>query len=499
MELEFKKEAVSWLTPVVQQVRTQEQTQELKLSDGMPDIGRVLCAWGQGVLRGKEWRSDGFSVSGGMMVWVLYAPEDGSQARCISGWLPMQMQWDLPEGTPDGQIRAMCMTRFVDARSVSPRKIMVRGGMSMLAEAMVQGQGSTYTPSALPEDIQLLQNTYPVRMWSEAGEKTVQLDEELILPASCPAARKLICGTLHPEVTEHRVMNGKVVFRGNGNLRVLYASEEGQLFSWEFPLSFSQFEDLTGQYGPDAQGDFCPAVTDLDLSLDDEGHFRLKCGMVVQYALSDVQMLRIVEDAYSPRRELELQLMDLEVPAILDIVKQTVNAEQRISQDADLVVQGTFLPDYPRVRTMDGKVQLDLPGQFQALYRNPEGVMQSSTARWEGNVSMDMHPDCSILAVPGTAPQPQTELAGDGMTLRTQLPLTVRTETRQTIPMVTAIRPGELRKPEADRPSLILRRAGEESLWQIARESGSTVEAIRSATGLEGEPAPEQMLLVPVL
>lgn len=499
MELEFKKEELRWLEPVVEQVHNLEQTQEIKLSDGMPDIGRVLSAWGQPVLRGKEWRGDGFSASGGMMIWVLYAPEDGSQPRSVSGWLPCQMQWDLPAGTPDGQIRVLCLPRFVDARSVSPRKILVRAGISALGEAYIPARGSTYTPGQLPEDVQLLQHTYPVRLWMEAGEKTFQMDEELTLPASCPAARKLICGTLHPEVTEHRLMNGRILFRGSANLRVLYVNEEGQPFSWEFPLSFSHYDELTGSISSEGQGEFFVMPTDMDLSLDEEGHFRIKCGFVAQYILSDLAMIHTVEDAYSPQRELELNRTELEVPAILETARHSVNAEQHISQEGNLAVEGVFYPDFPRQRRKEDAVELEIPGNFQMLYYSPEGALQSASARWEGKLSVEAHPDTRLLAVPGAVSQTQTDITGEGMILRAQLGLSVQTMVRQSVPMISGIVPGEPRKPEEDRPSLILRRAGEDTLWQIARESGSTVEAIRAASNLEGEPAPDCMLLIPVL
>ena len=50
----------------------------------------------------------------------------------------------------------------------------------------------------------------------------------------------------------------------------------------------------------------------------------------------------------------------------------------------------------------------------------------------------------------------------------------------------------------ADRPSLILRRKGQDSLWQIAKDTGSTVEKIKAANGLEEEPAADKMLLIPI-
>ena len=56
MEFEFQKSACPCMETVLREVQNVEQTQEIKLSDGMPDIGRVLAAWGQTILRGFSMR-----------------------------------------------------------------------------------------------------------------------------------------------------------------------------------------------------------------------------------------------------------------------------------------------------------------------------------------------------------------------------------------------------------------------------------------------------------
>ena len=307
MEFEFQKSACPCMETVLREVQNVEQTQEIKLSDGMPDIGRVLAAWGQTILRGKEWRSDSVSFSGGMMVWILYAPEDGSEERCIDGWIPFQMKWDLPERTEEGSIRIQCLTRFVDARSVSARKLMVRVGAAAMAEACVPKTAEIAAPAEPIEGVELLTSSYPVRMPREAGEKAFALDEELTLPESSPLPEKLVYYCLHPRITEKKVLSNKVVFRGNGNLHVLYRSEEGQLHGWDFELPFSQLADLSGEHSGDAQADILLSPTSLELEVDDEGHMRLKCGIVGQYLISDREMLTLAEDAYSPGRELSVQ------------------------------------------------------------------------------------------------------------------------------------------------------------------------------------------------
>ena len=137
MDVKFTNSVCSSLKPVLREISNSEQTQEIKLPDSMPDVGTVIGAWGQSILRGKEWNLEHIQCSAGMMVWILYAPEDGSEARMVNTWIPFQMRWDLPEGTPEGHIHIQCLTRFADARSVSPRKILVRCGMGALARAYV--------------------------------------------------------------------------------------------------------------------------------------------------------------------------------------------------------------------------------------------------------------------------------------------------------------------------------------------------------------------------
>lgn len=498
MELQFKKSICSCLDTAVQELQNVEATQEIKLPDGMPDIGRVLSAWGQVISRGKEWRSDSIGFSGGMMVWVLYAPEDGSEERVIDGWIPFQMKWDLPDRTAEGDIRIYCIPRFVDARSVSARKLMVRAGAAALAEAFVPMTAEVYIPDETVQGVELLRSLYPVRMPKEAGEKTFLLDEDLTLPGSAPQPEKLIYYCLRPKITEKKVLSNKIVFRGNGNLHVLYRSDEGQLHGWDFELPFSQFAELSGEHSGDAQADILLSPTSMELEIDDEGHLRLKCGMVGQYLVTDREMLELIEDAYSPERELNVQSETLELPAILENRRENIYGEQTIPADANLAADISFLPDFPRQRRNGDRIEMEIPGTFQILYYGEDGILHSATARWEGQYALDADENSLLSAIPMPAEEMQAVTGNGSVLARMEVPLELTAASRQGLPMVTGVELGEAREPDANRPSLILRRAGNARLWDIAKASGSTMEAIRKANKLEEEPAPGQMLLIPV-
>jgi hypothetical protein len=94
---------------------------------------------------------------------------------------------------------------------------------------------------------------------------------------------------------------------------------------------------------------------------------------------------------------------------------------------------------------------------------------------------------------------PQSIQGVDEITQRGSLRLEYAAFGGEGLPMVSRLEIGEEAQMDSDRPSLILRRGNSDSLWDIAKESGSTVDLIREANGIEQEPDGDKMLLIPVI
>lgn len=498
MEFEFEKSLCSCLDVPVQEVQSIELTQELRLTDGMPDMGRVIGCWGQVILRGKEWHTDTAAMSGGVMVWVLYAPEDGTGIRCVDSWIPFQIQWDLPEDTPEGALRVWCRCRFADARSISAKKAMVRVGISALSQVLVPKEAEVYDSGEVPAGVQQKKNQYPVRLLRETGEKAIILDEALTLPASLPQPEKLICYRADANLTEKRVLADKVIFRGDTVLRMLYLSEEGQLHSWDFTLPFSQFAQMKDACSTEAEADIAMAVTNLELTMDQEGSLRLKGGLLAQYLVSDTKLLELTEDAYIPGRELAIKDQELKLPFVLEERLENPVVQVNVRADANMVVDAWSLPDFAKLRQTAGKINLELPGTIQVLYYGEDGSLHSASTRWEHMLQLEADEDSHFLAIPMNPGEPQVNLGAGNMAFRMELPVEVCVASDRGIPMVTGFRMGEEKKPDPNRPSLILCRVGDLSVWEIAKAAGSTVDGIRKANGFSEEPEKGSMLLIPI-
>ena len=159
------------------------------------------------------------------------------------------------------------------------------------------------------------------------------------------------------------------------------------------------------------------------------------------------------------------------------------------------MLDGTVYPGHG-MYDKDEKAYI-MPLWGQLLYLDPEGKVKCDTCRWEGKMPMlsdgDVRP-----GIFGEMDSFHWELTPDGGEVRGEMRLQELTDTVSQMPVLTGVEVGEMAKKDPNRPSLILRRAGKDSLWDMAKATGSTVEAIREANGLQGEPGENQMLLIPV-
>ena len=497
MEIPFEKTISRFWQQKLYTPVSLEESQEFRLPESMPDIGRVIAAWGQAVLRGKEWRSDHISLSGGVMVWVLYAPEDGSGPRRLESWLPFTARVDHSHTGPDGVIRAECLVCGTDARNISARKLMLRCSVGLMVQTLVPREAELCSLGQLPEDIQVLERVYPMILTRETGERAFLADEQLSMPQGMPQPKKIIYSRMTPRVTEQRVLGSRAVFRGVGELHLLYEDESEKLHSADLSVPFAQYTDLEGDFGEDAGMSCILCVTSLETEPEEAGGLRVKCGLVCQYIINAPTVVRCVTDAYSCSRELELEQQEVVLPAWLDEQVRQIELEERLAGD-EVPVDAIFFPDLPMVSKQPGGVEVRCGGTFQTLCEAPDGSLQNKNLRAARAESLMTACDtipCTWLRG-GTALRRE----GSGWSMAQGAQLRLDSLCAQTMPMVTGIRAGEAREPDPERPSVIIRsRKSEESLWDIAKYCGSTVSAIQRLNKLESEPEENRLLLIPVI
>lgn len=486
--LQFRQDKIICLKQILDEVKDHELTQEIKLAEGLPDIENILGAWGQVLIRSKEWENTHINISGGVMTWVLYTAEGESEPQMVESWIPFQLKWDISPSKRDGGVCVEPNLRIVDARSVSARKIMLRVGVSLLMKAFVPCENDLYIPEQLPKDIQINRIEHNLLMPTECGEKSFSMDEELTLPGE-DMGIQLLRYQLVPSINETKVMAEKLVFRGSALLHGLYRGQNG-IHNFQMDIPFAQYAQLEQEYDPEATAWIYPAVTGLELELGEQNRLRLKAGMTAQYIICDQKQAFTIEDAYSTDNELDLKMSSVLLPSLIQEQEISVMAKCQ-DDDEGRVIDRVFLPDQPRIQKNPDGIDVQLSGRFQTLYYDNEDVLRGATSKWEEMVCVADHENAMLML------NQQNDMQKSESGERTMRLKVAGLDVKE-YPTVEMITVGQPKQKNVNRPSLILRKTGHSSLWEIAKQTGSTVADIRAANKIDGQPEPGQILLIPV-
>ncbi len=498
MKLNITKRTVSCLRRVLREVKEQEETLEIRLNEGMPDIDRVIACWGQSVIRCKEWRNNGICVSGGIMAWVMYMSDEGDTPQYLDAWIPFQMKYNFEDSENDGGMLVQPLIHSLDARNVSARKVMLRAVIGVSCDAMVNSEFEICTPCDVPEDVQLLKREYSFMVPKSIGEKTFRIEEYLSEGEIICKIDRIVYYQASASVSEQKVMGDKVIFRGVLKLHMLYSDVEGKLSCLDSDFPFSQYGELDNEFSNDADSQIIMSVSSLDIEKNENGEYKLSVGMIGQYVVFDKETVTLVEDAYSPQRQVRVNTGSLCLPAVDAIEMSVVPTRTEIKVDDLSVLDAVMNPAHSMSYMDDGKLVTEHSGTYRVLGRNNTGELIFKTEIW--HTSDEKETNRSIKNIAGVPFSVKTHIDRTG--LEVQLMSEMQTvEVRyldECIPMLVSLEIGDAVNCDPNRPCLILRKADGGSLWSIAKQTGSTVDQIVSANGLAEEPEVDRILLIPV-
>lgn len=502
MELEFQQNMIKFLKKTLNQVQNQEETLETVIPDSMPDVERILGCWGSPVIRSREWRTGGMTLSGGVETRVLYDAGEETGPELLEVYLPFSISWEQDMGEDEGPMIHDCRIRSIDARIVNSRKILVRVNLTAKGEAYQRAEEPVADLPEPPLDLELLRERISTVLPTEIQEKTFLVDEDLELPGTCPEMEKVLRLSIQPELTDQKVLGGKGVFKGFLLLHILYLSREGKLCTWDFDVPMSQFAELERVYDNEEELQVTPLLTAMELTAEEDGRkLRLRCSFIAQCQVMARTEMEVLRDAYSLTRAYTPVSRSLALPSRLD--RQTMRCQGEFSMPipAGTMLDGVLYPEFPRTVRSEEQIRLEIPFTAAVLYQDEDGKLQARTGSGTAVCETSLAQGCRMEAQAEISGSPQWVQGGGSCILRGNLNVTVDSFGREDSQVLCGLDLGEKIERDPDRPSVILRRPhGDEDLWEMAKTFGSTRGAIEKANHLEGKPLdPDKMLLIPVL
>ena len=217
---------------------------EILISDYLPPVFKLVKCFAKPVVLQKQLQPGKLTLEGYLRCIVYYQGEEDAGLCQTEQKLPFNKVLELPEFTFTAwTAQVEGQTEYLNCRSVTPRRVEVRGAFGLVASVYTQLKTEVITALSDGGIEQRLTTLEGVRR-SAVLDKLVTVEGELAFP-SLPAAILDLAGTV--SVHDLKVLNAKAVAKGTLSVLCAWRAEgDNTLQSQSVELPFNQVLDVEG-------------------------------------------------------------------------------------------------------------------------------------------------------------------------------------------------------------------------------------------------------------
>ena len=499
MDMELQHMTIEGYGLVSQGMFTQEETLESIVPDACPDISRIVSAVGKVFLKDKELGEGALRLSGSARVTVMYIPE-GEGAPCsLEVSIPFQCVRDDPRFHAGCPVLATVQAASADARTINPRKILVRVNLAVWMAAYQQERRELSCEINCSEGtgVEKLLTSRKCCVISDVVEKVFTFSDVLRPPASKPEMEELLLYRAELGAMDAKFIGKKLVLKGDIQLIVLYRGGEG-LTPVRFELPYSQILDL-GTVPDEAEPEVAVVLKSVDCRLRD-GELEVSVEALAQAALWVRQLITVVSDAYCLKQPIDVERAPERLCTMAERSGRRETARKLCEsgiparQVLDCAVALTSMASAP----VDGGVEFTAQATAAVLYLSEDGALCGVDVDIPVTCRTELPADCTCSCTCRPMGEAAAVPVTGGLEVRFEVEFSWTILREEQVNCVTELKPSAIQESGA-RPSVVIRRVERgEALWDIAKACGSTVEDICGANGLTaGEAAEGALLLIP--
>ena len=499
MEVSLRKSTYPCYQPSYTQTFLLSEGQECVVPDTLPAVASVICTSAIPLIRSKDVSDGRVRIEANVPARVTSKGEDG-RIFPIDVNIPFYLSAQDEQISGESVCTALLTLRQVETRMLNPRKLSVRAELAVTVTCYTQSVLTTYlAPEEDASEIHALEQRANTDCVVCATEKTFVLTDEAELPETMPPAEEILAQSAIVSVGEVRAVGSKIIVNGSVNSALLYRCASGALHEFKFRTTFSQIiesdceaEDASVSLSVLLSGVYYEILPGSEMRT-----FAMELHLVAQAVISKAQEIAFLTDAYSNRFPLETQSETLCLTANRNesVLEESGKALLETAAEVSEIVSCRAEPIGIETENADALVRL----RITLCYRSGEEyaaaercVTQKIALPVEEGVAVRVE-GASVTEI-GAVPVP------GGAEARYTVAVRAVFFSRREEQCIRSICYDEAQSIDnGDQPTIVMMRVNSrQSLWELAKEHCSTVEAIRSANALDDAAGEwERLLIIP--
>lgn len=503
MKLTLKRNGIACYEKIFEYSAPAEAAAETVISDTMPDVERILRAEGTVVIRSKEARDGRVTVEGGVAVSVIYAPEGESGARQVSAALPLSVDVDAPGVTPDSAPVACMELVNVEAKTLNPRKLLIRA--VVMIKAICYDKTETGFVCGVDcgdgEDAETLVRAVSLSPVVCVTEKTFAVTDEYHAPAGAPRPGELLWHMTELTEADTRAVGSKIVLNGKARVSFLYRAEDtGRLASAVLECPYSQVIDTeTELNSPECQVSAILTAEYVEIGIvsDGERGLNVELHLVAQIVCTDRVETEILGDCYSNSVELKTEICEKQTPLFSRRTQLSASLNDRYeTPEASEVIQ-TGCWAGPAV-WQDGQLCCD--AHIAVVCAGEDGSVSSMQRRAAVSAPCPLGNGESVRGASARCAEAYAVPCPGGVEFRARIDFCASVYGSETVRQVTGLSEDEERERVPLASLTVIRAGSDDSLWELGKKYHSTARLISEVNSLaDGDGLAGKVLLIPAV
>lgn len=508
MNLNNETQKIGFCETVCESAAEQSLDADIALPDYCPEIQRILkCTVTAGITSVQN-NSGRVTADGNAVIRIIYVGDNGK----ISGYeqsYPVQKFIESSKITSDSAVSVSVRTDYVNCRAVNPRRIDIRAMLSFCFKA-VKKRDDEILCSSDGAGIQTLATEYDFASLTGVCEKSFSIGEVLEIPDGKSPVSRIMNISACAVANDLKIINNKALVKGECTVKIYYIGENScEVESAEHSMPISQIVELEGLN----ENSLCSvrlSVCSCEgiVKADSSGDMRLidiDARISVCIVAFDEMPINLIGDAYSTEYEVRNTPKSMELLSfngkfdtaftnkiVLESIGVSVDCVLAVwctdlrynftAKDDKCIVSGTYLATVIYKDTENNMAVIQKPVDFDCSVKM-NGKSERIVCHGSAQISA-----CSCAVSGDSRLELKTEILISGIILSSEIKKYIGT---------IEISSDSARR-EKDCALTIYYCEKGESIWNIARRYGTTVDAIMNENGIACDVTENDgMMLIP--
>lgn len=482
---------------------------DFTLPDYCPDISKIFKCRAVARIASKGMNGRTITVDGVVTITVFYCDTEGNLCSYEYQY-PFSKSLDMNDECSAANLLVNSKCEYINCRAVTGRKIDIHGAVGIYIRVFRRKCNEIISDI---DDVNIEQRRSIAAATVPMGysEKYLLIEEDIQIGQGQPDVGRILRYDAKPCVKESKILNGKIVVKGDMSVWILYCPESGgNPQSVKSVIPFSQIIDMEGAT------DSCECETKCELAFLEikprtvEG--TVKClNLSAKLWLSSEAYCEnevpVISDAFSRKYQTDMVCDKVCFESICEKINESFHCKKSIELNGPITSVCDIWCDMQSVSTKFEKDNMFIYGTVIACLIT--GEQNGGTGYFEKAIEFEYkyplkckgdnfkcNPEIDIISCGYTI------TSAESVELRIDLGINAAVYESKSTSLITDI------KIEKDKPAIrpvkcamtIYFTAENELVWDVAKHYGASVEEVMKINGLSDDILPpDKMLLIPIM